>query len=602
MVFRYVVVFAMLFAVVPSSGLAQSVLPGFERTGQFDEQVKWTRLESGVRVLVTAGVNLKAGERLLVVYATPNGNTLEQTLGCAATKGLDWHFDIQHVAAQIRRLREVDRTRDVFLAVVQAPGLSWPAFNRDQSGAGQIITGLVSSLTEQCKADSVVLSCHSGGGSFVLNYLNAFDAIPPLVERIVLLDANYSYSDEMHHGDKLLAWLDGDPRRHLVTIAYDDREITFNGKKVVGPTGGTFRASERMLARFGRDLQLTDAEFGPFRHVTGRNGQTQFFVHPNPENKILHTALVGEMNGLLHGLTLGTELEGKWGRFGGPRAYTSWIQPRPFEESPVAPQPMLPEEGKVCLALPDRPADAPTGSEFQRRIAELPLDRREATVVEEIRSGNVPSFLRRLKPIELTASDETGTRHTGTCYVTCDYLAVGTDDDFFRVPLTPKAAVAIADSLDCTLLTAKISDAVHAAADVKLQPRPLTQDRETVATFFEHHQLIEGQLLGKKRGLMVAGIKKDVVLTNRLKEKPRKVAIYGWHYAGGKPIQPLYVGHWDRYVDYSHGIRLLAGEMTVDGETRRVLDVLNDERLCELISDEGPIDAAKVRRASDWER
>ena len=39
------------------------------------------------------------------------------------------------------------------------------------------------------------------------------------------------------------------------------------------------------------------------RHSTntiGLDGRFHFYVHPNPENKILHTALVGEMNGLVH--------------------------------------------------------------------------------------------------------------------------------------------------------------------------------------------------------------------------------------------------------------------------------------------------------------
>lgn len=257
---------------------------------------------------------------------------------------------------------------------------------------------------------------------------------------------------------------------------------------------------------------------------------------------------------------------------------------------------------KVRLDLPDRPADAPTGSEFQKRIAEFSLERREATVVREITRGNVPGFLRRLKAIRVATIDETGTRHVGVCFVTSEYLAVGSDDDFFRVPITPKTAVAIADSLGCSLLTAKLSDAVHAAADHKLQPKPLTKDRQAVATFFQHHRLIEEQLAGRPRGLLVSGIKKDLVLTNRLKEEPHKVAIYGWHYPNGQPIQPLYVGHWGRYVDYSHGVRLLAGEMIVDGRTVKVWDVLKNKQLCGLLSNEGPIDVADVRRAAGWER
>ena len=65
----------------------------------------------------------------------------------------------------------------------------------------------------------------------------------------------------------------------------------------------------------------------PFHETTGLDGRIHFYVHPNPENKILHTALVGEMNGLVHIATLGTPHEEKWGTFGGPRAYTKWVQP-----------------------------------------------------------------------------------------------------------------------------------------------------------------------------------------------------------------------------------------------------------------------------------
>ncbi|MCC6126988.1 MAG: hypothetical protein IT426_18675 [Pirellulales bacterium] len=588
---------ALLVAAFSSRAWPQPLLPGFEKSAWFGEQVIRLRPENGVRGLIVAPVALKAPRRLLIVYATPNGNTLEQTLGCAAEKGRDWHFDIQHVAAQSRCFRELDAAQDVILAVVQSPQLSWPSFRQARPNADKEIRQLVDALVAQCQAEKAILACHSGGGSFVLGYLNAVDAIPPAIERIILLDANYSYSDDKRHGDKLLAWLAGDPPRRLVVVAYDDREIAANGKKIIGPDGGTFRASQRMLTRFRRDLELTDADEKPFTHTRDKSGKIQFFIHRNPENKILHTALVGEMNGLLLGLTLGTEQEKKWGSFGGPRAYAKWIQPEPFAEQTTP----RPDEKVVRLKLPERSAEAPTGSKFREEIAALSLDRREAAAVREIAQGNIPDFLRRMKSISLSAAEKTGVRHTGQCYVMPDYLAVGTDADFFRIPLTLRTAMKIADMLGCTLPTVKIADAVFAAADSKLDPRPMTKDRETVATFFQHHQLIEGQLRGKSRGMLVAGIKKDVVLTNRLKEKPHKVAIYGWHYPDGRPIQPLYVGHWDAYVDYSHGIRLIAEEMIIDGRTMRVSDVLKDERLCGLLSDEGPIDVPEVRKAAGWE-
>ena len=593
---------AVLLLVAVSNADAQSLLPDFEKAAPFNEQVRWGRLKSGVRVFVNAPVSWKSSRRVLVIYATPNGNTIEQTLGCTASKELDWRFDIQHVAAQTRRLREIATEQDIVLAVVQAPQRNWPTFRREQSGAGAIIRELVESLTKELAADRVVLSCHSGGGSFVFGYLNAFESLPASLERIVFLDANYSYSDEERHGDKVLAWLNGDAARRLVVVAYDDREITLNGKKVVGPDGGTFRASQRMLNRFRRDIELSEQDAGVFRQTSGLNGQLQFFLHPNPENKILHTALVGEMNGLLHGLTLGTDLDDKWGSFGGPRAYTKWVQAQPFADPSAARATIPADAPEVRLAFPARPAEAPTGSQFQRQITELLRDQREAAVLHEIMIGNVPEFLRRLKPIRVDATDDAGAKHVATYFVMPDYLAIGTDDDFFRVPITPATATAIADKFDASLITAKVSDDLFAVAQVRLDPKPLTKDRDKAATFWQHHQIIEEQLRGKLRGQLVVGIKKDVVLTNRLKEKPHKVAIYGWHEFNGRPIQSLYVGHVDWYVDYSHGVRLMSQQMIVDDQPIRMANVLKDSRLCPLLSTEGPMDVAELQQATGWGR
>ncbi len=361
----------LLLWIAPAAAWSQSLGPGFQRTPQFAEQVRWLRLDSGVRTMLNAPLTLRADRRLLVVFATPNGNTVEQTLGCAASNELDWRYDIQHVAAQIRRLRELDATRDIILAVVQAPELSWPAFRRKQLGGDSIIRELVAMLSKEVAADRIALACHSGGGSFVFGYLNAAAELPAIVERIVFLDANYSYSDDEGHGDKLLAWLKGDADRKLIVIAYDDREIALDGKRVVGPDGGTFRASQRMLGRFRRDLELTEQPLGQFLHTSGLAGQVQFFVHGNPENKILHTALVGDMNGLLQGLTLGTDRASRWGRFGGPRAYSQWIQTRPLAD-PTAVRTVIPADApQVRLTLPDRPGDALTGRQFRDLIVGL---------------------------------------------------------------------------------------------------------------------------------------------------------------------------------------------------------------------------------------
>jgi hypothetical protein len=163
--------------------------------------------------------------------------------------------------------------------------------------------------------------------------------------------------------------------------------------------------------------------------------------------------------------------------------------------------------------------------------------------------------------------------------------------------MSPMSAGSIAKTWGGSLITPKISDAIFQQAELRLRPQPLTKSRELVDTFFQHHELIEEQRRGNQPGLLVAGIKKDIVLTNRLLERANRVAIYGWHQADGKPIQPLYVGHRDTYVDYSHGVRLMSQELIVDGHLRKLAEIIRDPALSLLLTDEGPLDE-RVSRSS----
>lgn len=546
-----------------------AVIPGFRRAAWFGEQVREQWVGDGVRVRAVAPPAFDpARPTRLVVYATPNGNSIEQTLGCAAAAGIDWHFDIQHVAAQVRRLREVTPGENVVLACVEAEGLSWPAWKRKHADAPARVRAVVEAVRGWVPAGDlrVALAGHSGGGSFLFGFLDDASAIPDTVDRFVFLDANYSYADG--HGDKLLAWLKGDAHRHLVVIAYDDRAVTLGGKPVVGPDGGTYRATERMRVRFARDIRLMETKAGDIVTHAGLDGRVVFHAHTNPQTRILHTALVGEMNGLLEGLAGGSEGPA-WGAFGGPRAYAKWVQPVP--------------------GIPPRPAGAVGGAEFLARLAKLPPAEREEAIAAEVIRGNVPDFLRRFRPVAVRATDAAGKDHTATFEVMPDYLAVGPDADFVRLPMTPATAARIAEAFGCALPTRKVVDDVYRAAAVKLEPRPLTEARERPETFLRHHDLIERQRTGKPLGELVAGVKKDVVVTNRLAERPNRVAIYGWHRPDGTPIQPLTIVHRDTYVDYSHGVRLMKRAVVVDGRPRDVRHVLYAADLCGLLSDEGPL-------------
>jgi hypothetical protein len=246
--------------------------------------------------------------------------------------------------------------------------------------------------------------------------------------------------------------------------------------------------------------------------------------------------------------------------------------------------------------IPVRASDAPTGSQFVAIIATLPREEREAAVVRELLAGNIPSFLRRFRTIERTVTGADGAVHTISYDVMPDYLAIGSDEDFVRMPMDPYSAQAFCDAYGFVLPTRKMVNDIWAAASVRVSPRPLTVDREAPATFLLHHRMIEEQLTGAPRGALVAGMKKDVVVSNKLLERPNRVAIFGWHYRNGEPIQPLYAGHVDWYVDYSHGIRPVRREMRVDGVVRRFGEILDDPAFRGLLSDEGDLTVRRYDR------
>ena len=574
---------------------AQPISSQFTPNEATQEQIRWRHESNGVRALILSPLQLQNQRRCLIIYATPNGNSLEETLGCLKSEQTSWRFDIQHVAAQIRWLRNQDPATDYIVAVVQAPQLSWPEFRRTNADANRWIAGLVESIKEEVSATEVVLSCHSGGGSFLWGWMNAYEELPTYVNRMIFLDANYSFSTEDGHDRKLLQWLERSNDNGLVVVAYDDREVELDGKKVVGADGGTYRATQRMRLSLESKISFSETQDGNFQSWFGLNGRVQLLVHQNPENKILHTALVGEMNGLCRSLTRANEGRLYTVHLNEPRVYREWIQAEPFKDPRISSAKLDTKNACPQLTLPARPPDAETGSQFCERIAKLERKQRETEIVKAILAGNVPSVSRKMVGIQVSLDGKDNGQHQATYFVMSDYMAIGSDMDFVRMPMTPASAMAICDQLGCELITEKISDDVYSAAEYRVVPHPLTVDRDRVSAFVEHNNAIDKALRGKE-GVLTVGIKKDIVLTNRLKEKPHRVAIYGWHYPDGRAIQPLYVGHVDWYVDYSHGLRLMSDSMLVDGVAWKVRDVLAKDDLCGLLSREGKIDVQNINQ------
>jgi len=227
------------------------------------------------------------------------------------------------------------------------------------------------------------------------------------------------------------------------------------------------------------------------------------------------------------------------------------------------------------------------GNEFFKTVVAWKWKERDSLAVKEILSGNIPSFLLKFSRINVSILDSaSGKMITAHYFVAPDYLSIGSDHDWARVPLTPMAAQKIADRFGCFLPTRKMVDDIYRQAVVKLEPVPMYAFRDSSITMWQHHLIIEGQRLQQKG--LIAGIKKDVVLSGGVSRypKPGHEAIYGWHKLDGKAIQPLYIGHINWWVDYSHGIRLVYHTIWVNGKAMDYTAVLSDPILKRLLCDE----------------
>lgn len=229
---------------------------------------------------------------------------------------------------------------------------------------------------------------------------------------------------------------------------------------------------------------------------------------------------------------------------------------------------------------------AQTGTGFYAKVASAKWQERDSLAKGEILAGNLPSFLRKFVRIHTEIRSASGQKISAFYYVAPDYLSLGTDGDWARIPLTPMAAQVIADSFHCFLPTRKMVNDIYAQAKLKLAPVPMYAFRDSSVTMWQHHLIIEGQRKGRKG--LIAGIKKDVVLSGKVSRdtRPSREAIYGWHTLDGKPIQPLYTGHINWWVDYSHGIRLVYRTVWVNGKAMDYTDVMKDGELCRLLCDE----------------
>lgn len=247
----------------------------------------------------------------------------------------------------------------------------------------------------------------------------------------------------------------------------------------------------------------------------------------------------------------------------------------------------------LTQSIPPRPRQALTGSQFAEYISKMEPQQREQAILSEILKGNLPSFLRKLIPVELKYELANGKTLTATIFVMPDYLAIGSDKDYLRIPMNLYTATAILARFGFVLPTKKMVDAIYDQSSYHFKPQPMTPGPQMRSTEYYriHNGMIEEQsrARGIPSGELVSGHKKDVVITNLLASKPGRIAIYGWHRCEGAPIQPLSTVHGARYADYSHGIRLVSEMAILNGKLQSIYDILQDHLLAKVLSDEGAI-------------
>lgn len=250
----------------------------------------------------------------------------------------------------------------------------------------------------------------------------------------------------------------------------------------------------------------------------------------------------------------------------------------------------------------DRGENAPDGHAYIQMVQDTGFWAMEDMTVSQILSGNVPSALKKFRKIVYKADG-----HKVEMWVLPDYLAVGNDQDFVRMPMGPLAAQRVADSLYCSLPTTFLSDRIDEVSEGRIEIFPFRPvgDRNMKPLCFEDSNNAINALMrskGLKFGQFVSGLKKDVVLTTRLENEPdyyRHVAIYGWFHPDGHPQQPLFIRHGNFYSDYSHGIRLIYRTIKIDGKEYDLRAVLEDPFLFRLVSKE---DVPFKRASYDWQK
>jgi hypothetical protein len=260
----------------------------------------------------------------LIFFTLPNTNSIEWTAGKKMQPGDDWHYDIQHIAAQTRFLREHLKNFNIIVVYLGTRQQSWPAWKRVYPEYTGIIHGIIDSVYNRFASlkPAIILNSHSGGGSFIFAYLDGISEIPSVIERIAFIDSEYNYEEK--YASMFAKWLKTG-NKYLSALAYNDSVVIYEGKPLVSPTGGTWYRTKMMQKDLSKYFKFKTQSDTAFINHSALNGRVQFHLKENPGAVIYHTEQVRK-NGFIFTNVSGTKDEKRLPfKYWGPWAYSEYI-------------------------------------------------------------------------------------------------------------------------------------------------------------------------------------------------------------------------------------------------------------------------------------
>ena len=261
------------------------------------------------------------------------------------------------------------------------------------------------------------------------------------------------------------------------------------------------------------------------------------------------------------------------------------------------PEKILEEIPKPGMFLPKRSPWALTGSEIAKKSACLSHSKREQFIYNQFVQGNVPSFMRDMEQIDFSVEIQ-NKKYDVVFFVSSDYLSLGSDVDFIRVPVDFGTAIKLSKRFNLAIPTKKMVDIIFSKSPCKIAPKPFPPGKSMVTdkVFKKHNDVVTEQVKNLPDTMIKSGQKKDIVLSKKLLQRQNRIAIYGWHRPNGKAIQPVSTVHHAGYVDYSHGLQLISSLAVVNKKIMSITKLLADPVLSILFSDEGTMEVDRILR------